>query len=989
MSNNHITSVQERLQLKRVPLDKWSTKEKLCLASAVACSGDQNWMSVSRALKMLCGTNRPADWFSQKSCAAQYGKLLENVETPKRKKRTASEREGVSAVETPGESILRKLTQERVIELKKIIQEEAQQYTKVKEDIILIQSGVTDEKKLREMWKQIEMEKAQKEKEQILHAQWLKEREEKKLELERQWRPLFPNSPNPAKGTGLTPGAIIKIKEDTDDDSQSSCKSGTSPLLTSLLKSPTANPSNSPNLTGSSGKAASSPTITNLLTGGNSALMTIQGKNLFPSPTKNTPALSQQLSDASPSSSKLQDVGSLPEESVPKRANDILSQGEQQAGPIASISSQSKEEEMEIDTDNVDPAKDLMAVFQELMPEELDEILNEDNAMILEDEILENVVDSIMEEAESMKDKINVLSDETLTESVVEPASSATIGQEEQSNPDRTGSKNEETIPENAKGIYLKSVETTSLSPKRQSDSVDSEQQSIQNEDIIQPKEDEGEKAFSDGSDKPDATQEGESSLQSLVDRVEDSKECEVIRIEGSSSNSPITNLPTEENKTVEENLVVMSDLIKEDDSPCDLKTETETETEDSEDKPLAHLETTPTDAHKREFKTEDDMDEKRENAEVPVDESSNSSHIIESKSKEEIDSNISEAEAARAKKEAFEKLAAEYDFKDEEEPIVPLSIQKSKEEKHVPEEDVSMEVQANFEEPVEQKDSVQKHPEESIAIAITDTDDDSLIEMKISKTKRDYSRRRPTEETAKSKEDSSQVLKSEENEGRSLRKLRDRDRSESPFVLLDDDVSDKMKRSYSSTPVIDSIPSSPVSSEDREYRTWKKSILNVHSKICSLRYASGFTKPLPEEHISELIYRPMDLSIIKKNIENGTIRSTAEYQRELMLICTNAVMLNRVDICSPTAARVLLNESTTLIEASLQDVITRQHQQLLPAVIKPAVSTPMREKEIETRSTPAVLTVPTATAGSSVNKRSSRSSKSTNTRSSTSGSRI
>lgn len=118
-----MTSVQERLQLKRAPLDKWSIREQLCLASAVACSGDQNWMSVSRSLKMMCGTNRPSDWFSQKSCAAQYGKLLENAETPKRKKRT--DKEGASAwntVETPGESIMRKLTQERMAELSRLIQ---------------------------------------------------------------------------------------------------------------------------------------------------------------------------------------------------------------------------------------------------------------------------------------------------------------------------------------------------------------------------------------------------------------------------------------------------------------------------------------------------------------------------------------------------------------------------------------------------------------------------------------------------------------------------------------------------------------------------------------------------------------------------------------------------------------------------------------------------------------------------------------------------
>lgn len=46
-------------------------------------------MSVSRSLKAIVEkeTSRPSDWFSQKSCAIQYAYLLENADTPKRKKR--------------------------------------------------------------------------------------------------------------------------------------------------------------------------------------------------------------------------------------------------------------------------------------------------------------------------------------------------------------------------------------------------------------------------------------------------------------------------------------------------------------------------------------------------------------------------------------------------------------------------------------------------------------------------------------------------------------------------------------------------------------------------------------------------------------------------------------------------------------------------------------------------------------------------------------
>uniref|UniRef100_A0A8D8D196 Bromodomain-containing protein 8 n=1 Tax=Culex pipiens TaxID=7175 RepID=A0A8D8D196_CULPI len=939
MSN--LPSIQERLQLKRVPLDKWSVKEKLCLASAVACSGDQNWMSVSRALKMLCGANRPGDWFSQKSCAAQYGKLLENVETPKRKKRTNSERDGVASVETPGENILRKLTQERIIELKKIIQEEAQQYTKVKEDIILIQSGVTDEKKLREMWKQIELEKAQKEKEQLLHAQWLKEREEKKLELERQWRPAYPGSPNSTKPSVQV--TTVKVKEETDEDSQSSSKSGTSPLLTSLLKSPTSNQAGTPGMQAVVGR---SPSITNLLTG-NSPGMNIQGKNLFPTAGSTSTQLQDEIKpiegtssyQIAPNLTKLLDTKQQVVDDKPTVSGDGAAQVD-------------KAEDMEIDADNVDPAKDLMAVFQELMPEELVEILNENNGMILEDEILDNVVDSIMEEeAESLKGKdLSALQQ-----------SSVTSPEDAEPNADETVPKNEERTPEVVKGAYLKPAAAAPSPPPPVGEPTD----------VKQEKFEEGTAAAEEPAEKAGDTQEGQLKQpleeQVIKEEVPESKPSDTIPVEDSTTNSPITNPSSVDNKEENEEqndpgVIVVSDSAKEEDSPSEVKTDME---EDSDDRPLASLETKP-----------EPMDEvKEEDSETCSSDDKSLASMPEPKPVEEVKPSTSEEEAARAKKEALEKLAAEYDFKDDEEPIVPLSIQKSKEEKHVPEEEIFMDALDNLEESEDTKEAEPKKPDEPL-VTVTDTDDDSLIEMKISKTKRDYSRRRPLEDSfSKLRDDPPSTPKNDDpsEQGRTLRKLRDRDRdrSESPFVFIDDDVSEKMKRSYSSTPVIDSIPNSPASSEDRDYRAWKKSILTIHSKISSLRYASAFLKPLPEDQSTELVFRPMDLSTIKKNIENGTIRTTAEYQRDIMLICTNATMLNQVEICSPTAARVLLKESVVLIETMMEG--------------GKSGGAGAREKEPEAR----VGGGGGGSGGSGSSSANKRSSRKGTMRSSTSGSRI
>lgn len=133
-----MSSLPERFPMKRESLDKWSIREQLCLAAAVARSGDQNWMSVSRALKPFGEPNRPPDWFHQKNCAAQYGLLLATVETPKRKKRVTSVDSGI---ETPIESILKKLQAERLTELRKLLAEEKAEYQKLQDDMSLLQSG--------------------------------------------------------------------------------------------------------------------------------------------------------------------------------------------------------------------------------------------------------------------------------------------------------------------------------------------------------------------------------------------------------------------------------------------------------------------------------------------------------------------------------------------------------------------------------------------------------------------------------------------------------------------------------------------------------------------------------------------------------------------------------------------------------------------------------------------------------------------------------
>uniref|UniRef100_A0A2K5SJT5 Bromodomain-containing protein 8 n=1 Tax=Cebus imitator TaxID=2715852 RepID=A0A2K5SJT5_CEBIM len=98
------------------PIEPWSIREKLCLASSVMRSGDQNWVSVSRVIKPFAEPGRPPDWFSQKH-------LLETTETPKWTRGEKGE-----VVETVEDVIVWKLTAEQVEELKKVIKETQERY---------------------------------------------------------------------------------------------------------------------------------------------------------------------------------------------------------------------------------------------------------------------------------------------------------------------------------------------------------------------------------------------------------------------------------------------------------------------------------------------------------------------------------------------------------------------------------------------------------------------------------------------------------------------------------------------------------------------------------------------------------------------------------------------------------------------------------------------------------------------------------------------
>lgn len=219
-------------------------------------------MSVSRSLKPFVEKEplRPTDWCSQKSCAMQYAYLLENTDTPKRKKRESGE--------TTSESIVRKLTQERITELSQILGRQKEEYLRLKTDLNHLKSGAISDEKLEKMWHDIQQEERETEQKTRTHMAWLaKRQQQQKQEMSSPSVPTSIVNQTRKHGEGMTEvmqeTAATELSVENDEEKKSN-RGGKSPLLTSLLKSASPTTQTVQSFP-STPVQVSSPTITSLL----------------------------------------------------------------------------------------------------------------------------------------------------------------------------------------------------------------------------------------------------------------------------------------------------------------------------------------------------------------------------------------------------------------------------------------------------------------------------------------------------------------------------------------------------------------------------------------------------------------------------------------------------------------------------------------------------------------------------------------------------
>ncbi|KAK5647405.1 hypothetical protein RI129_002297 [Pyrocoelia pectoralis] len=801
-----MASVQERLQIKREPLDRWSVREQLCLASAVAKSGDQNWMSVSRQLKPFGEANRPADWFHQKNCASQYGSLLENVDTPKRKKRISGSE---TIVETPIESILRKLTKDRVAELEKCLSDERAEYLKLQEDMLLLQSGNVSEELLDKWCKEIDEEEKQKEEEAIAHSQWLQEREMRKQEIERTWRPMGKPAVNLPQKRKLPDKLDTLIDLDMSEENQQiqhqeTAKPALSPLLTSLLKSPSQVPN-----------AASSSILHTVITSQRNTTPTIANLLNVQSSMPSTNDYTQQNSNYVIASSTmthdlLEDaVDSIPNIKVEDLESSILSSDD----PLPEI----KNEEVEVIISDLIQNADVVSDPEQHL--QLDE--NEDIITNLDNELQELCNE---EEAAAAK--------EAATVQEIEMAKNE---KEELETPQKHDPFEFEEDPE----ICELTKPVLSISKYQETvDKHDEEETTLKTEDDV----------------RYDNDQQGVSQSSGSVEIVE------VVVLDDEEIDKQL-------NKTQIQD-IVHSLTTEVDNSP--IKSEPEVQS-------IAEVKEEPLQQSNPIFdECSLDTDAKSSDTETK--------NIAEDSNKTTLDDNFTDNEFTGS---FFDDLNMEVNKLDQK-GKVKRDYSRTKKRESEKDFDILLAVEKAVNAQLESNDIIEEN----------------------SLDKKDY-------EDVDKKSDSGLSTKT---------KIKvEMDRSCSPWNEDDDLLGLRNKRRYS-TPS-DSIPNSPASSsvyydDDRDYRNWKKSVMLVYSRLTTHKFASLFLKPITNEQAPgyhTIVYRPMDLQTIRKNMENGTIRTTLELQRDVLLMFTNAIMYNKSNDLIYKMAVQMQQESIQQLDILLQ----------------------------------------------------------------------
>ncbi|XP_053977073.1 bromodomain-containing protein 8 [Hylaeus volcanicus] len=981
-----MASVQDRLKLKR-SYDNWSTREQLCLASSVLKSGDQNWMSVSRSLKAFSEkeTLRPPDWFSQKSCAIQYAHLLENADTPKRKKRESGE--------TTGESIVRRLTQERISELGQILAYQRDEYQQLKAEINLLKSGSITEDKLQKMWLAIDQEEREQEQKIRAHSAWLAKRQQKQ-ELNSSPGVSIINQRKSIESTM----EILETTETVDEDEKKT-RGGRSPLLTSLLKSPSPTTQIQTSTTTVQG---SSPTITSLLGSSpkvpNSQLtqnVSPQLHQLVSSTIPNIP--SERPSVGAPTLSMLLEMpanaqrGPLPnlqstativsQQNVPTEIHNLQPQPVHQVTiqnetpvPTQSLAINTSNipvtESMVQIIDNIDDVirKDIMADV--IDKDEINQIIGDIEELIKEEitgspQTLDTAATTINTLTVPQIQEIPVVTERPEPRDVDEVVSLSNSPQSEMAieEIDSSTSNIAEIIgtvaiePQEPKVIVTEISETVTNTPEETKSEESTNHEKVVLDDELVP-----ELETQDGESSKDAPLEEKRTIDEFVDTMDSTSNTEVEESDTKTSTKELVDeIAEDELIEEEEETEVVIPEAKE--SPSDkLQRESSEELENKDAMELDQLEmhlakitgeqqdvpsaevVSVTSEITNDLPSTEDTEKSQDISLILEDDESTHSLDDTKKITEEhiIDNTIESTESIESFKEEpviviKEKTIIEVSEESPEKPqeeqteetLEIYTDEFKKEDTKDSSEDTASSILQDIEvkeEEIEEtaiiEDSNQLVSPGEIENLKQESMEPIKIEIDVSSIKKEEHSFQETkmEEVPKIQLENALVIevKREEvpikEEQKSVDSEHVKKETESMVsagedtVELDEEESSLSKlsggramKTYSKkqNASIDSEPENEVTGEGADYRAWKKAVMLVYNRLATHKYASVFLRPITEDQAPgyhSVIFRPMDLSTIKKNIDNGTIRSTMHFQRDVMLMFQNAIMYNKHD---------------------------------------------------------------------------------------------
>ncbi|KAI4503148.1 hypothetical protein M0802_002192 [Mischocyttarus mexicanus] len=968
-----MTPVQDRLKFKRISCDTWSTREKLCLASSVLKSGDQNWMSVSRSLKPFAEKEalRPPDWFSQKSCAIQYAYLLENADAPKH----------------------------RIAELGQILAFQRDEYQQLKSEVNLLKSGSITEEKLQKMWHVIEQEEREQEQKARAHSAWLVKRQQK--------QEIMVSQNVPVRNQRKVMETAVELSESTDvsmEDEEKKGRDGRSPLLTSLLKSP------SPTTqiqTSTSTAQINSPTITSLL--GSSPKIPLQIAQSVSSsmhqlvPTPMTNVIPERPSVGAPTLSMLLEMpanaqrGPLPNLQVPStiisQQQNVLQEVHNLQNPVSQTPIQNEVTippatlAIPTTTTNIPVTETMVQII-----DHIDDVIRKDIMADVIDkdeinEIIGDIEELIKEEITGSPQSLDSINTSTVINSLTIPQT-----------------QDIPQIPERPEPRDVDEAVSLSDSPHSEEMAIEEIDSSTSNiaEIIgtvaIEPSE--SKIIAAEVSENVSNSQEEEKSETNTFDEkiipneeitpevennVEDNNKEEKQIIEDLEIIDSVSNVETEESDsktpdiketgegTIEEEMDEVEEeemIVSEKEESCDNTKEQKESSEELENKECLELD--QLELHLAKITGEQQDVPSAEVASVSSEVTNDVPSIEDTEKSQDISLILEDDESSHSidnKKKIMEEQVIENTIESteslesfKEEPIILIkekTIIEVAEELSVKSQDVMAEDTLEIYTDEYKKEDTKDFSEDTVNSALPGVEikeeemeeiEESTIAVEscqdITSEEVIHTEMESVEIKAKNIDVESQIIKQEpkteetvqaENsfiedkemikeehqikEEKNIKKCIESEPSIKQEIItesvvsageetaeLDEEESSLSKlsggramKTYSKkqTIAVDSETENESTGEGADYRAWKKAVMLVYNRLATHKYASVFLRPITEDHAPgyhSVIFRPMDLSTIKKNIDNGTIRSTTHFQRDVMLMFQNAIMYNKHD---------------------------------------------------------------------------------------------